>query len=241
LEALQQPTTFTPTPTPPHLISPPSDFALTPSGFALAHAILINTIYLMDDPKFFRAFLTGVARNILLGEKEITPQYLKQELFKENDTVTIEHLGAMFTVCAQLLKQAAYLNSEIPELEQAVIKATELNEMQQKTLVRYWRTQKSKVHDALRKRTKWNNSLKQFAWRIDTKTKSKDAKESISDPVAIVELSIGKDLATDDTEEQHNKDVGDVSVVRFEMDRKQIAEALVQINAIQNQIINMTA
>eukprot|EP01120_Amphizonella_sp_Union-15-10_P014983 TRINITY_DN750_c0_g1_i1.p1 TRINITY_DN750_c0_g1~~TRINITY_DN750_c0_g1_i1.p1 ORF type:complete len:187 (+),score=38.79 TRINITY_DN750_c0_g1_i1:82-642(+) len=185
----------------------------------------------MEDPKFFRAFLNGVSRNVLLGEKDITPQYLKDELFNDQ-SITVEELTQHFQNCARILKKSAFENWEIPQLEKAIVKLS-FSDMQQKTILRFWRAQRVKVHDALRSRSRWNNSLKKFSWRIDVKTKTKNSKENLNDPIAIIEMAIGKEVPqADDGQDE-------VSVLRFEMDRNQLAEILVQIKTIENQITSM--
>lgn len=85
--------------------------------------------------------------------------------------------------------------------------------------------------------SKLNNTLKNFSWRVDVKTSTKVAsahKQELNDPVAIAEFIIGKpSTATGDAAAEQT---ADDKVVRLEMTRDQVLEALAQINQIQTQI-----
>lgn len=40
--------------------------------------------------------------------------------------------------------------------------------------LKFWRSERSKIHEALQKKSNWNSSLKNLSWRIDVKTASRD-------------------------------------------------------------------
>jgi hypothetical protein len=65
------------------------------------------------------------------------------------------------------------------------------SEVQQEVFIRFWKLKRPQLQESLFNKSKWNDSLVQFSWRIDIKTKSKHC-ENLNEPTAIVELNIGK-------------------------------------------------
>jgi hypothetical protein len=49
------------------------------------------------------------------------------------------------------------------------------------------------LHEAIRKRSAWNEQLKQFSWRIDVTAKSRNEQAAANQTTAIVEMKIAKD------------------------------------------------
>lgn len=83
----------------------------------------------------------------------------------------------------------------------------------------------------IRQSAQWNNSLKSFNWRVDVKTKIKaDSKQDLNEPTAIMEFVVGNPNTPKDEENVTDK------VVRFELDKPQLASMLYEINQIENQI-----
>jgi hypothetical protein len=44
----------------------------------------------MDQPKQFSAFLSGVSKKLFERNEEITLQYLKEQIFPNQDAITLE-------------------------------------------------------------------------------------------------------------------------------------------------------
>ena len=65
-----------------------------------------------------------------------------------------------------------------------------LSEEQSKVFLKFWKNQKTKIHDSLVQQCQWDNSLNNISWRIDVKTQSRNVEE-INMPTAIVELQLG--------------------------------------------------
>eukprot|EP01122_Echinamoeba_exundans_P014668 TRINITY_DN6689_c0_g1_i1.p1 TRINITY_DN6689_c0_g1~~TRINITY_DN6689_c0_g1_i1.p1 ORF type:complete len:197 (-),score=56.05 TRINITY_DN6689_c0_g1_i1:98-688(-) len=195
----------------------------------------------MDNPKFFQAFLNGVVRNIFFGDESITAEFLKTEIFSA-DPVSVDELAELFDRCAAILKDAAKADAELTELESS-LSSTSLNEMQQAVMLRVWRTQRPKIHDALTLKSKLNNSLKNLSWRVDVKTQTKAAaalKQELNEPVAIAEFIIGKVKPSVDGAEAAQQTADDTTL-RVEMNRDQLTEVVNQINQIQSQIEKLTS
>jgi hypothetical protein len=88
-----------------------------------------------------------------------------------------------------------------------------------------------------------NNSLKNLSWRVDVKTQTKAAavmKQELNEPVAIAEFIIGKTKPSVDGAEAAEQSADD-TVLRVEMNRDQLTEAVTQINQIQAQIEKLTS
>ena len=96
-----------------------------------------------------------------------------------------------------------------------------MDEIQQEVFLKFWRNQKSKIHDILVDKSNWNNHLNKMTWRIDSKAKSRTQNE-LNELSAIVELNLQNENNT--------------KVVRFEMDKTQLDRTLDQIKNIQKQL-----
>jgi len=174
-----------------------------------------------NNPKLFGAFLNGVHRRIFEDDKEITVEYLKDQIFSAED-VTINQLSTLFDKCQEILKQAAREDWELQQLEMFLKQSSQFSSAQQDVFVRFWRVQKPKIRESLLKHVSWNNSLTKIAWRIDSKTQSMAAAE-LNELTAIVELNLSAN--------------NNVEVVRFEMDKAQLDQILEEVTAIQKHLL----
>ena len=93
-----------------------------------------------------------------------------------------------------------------------------LTDAQRQGFLKFWKTQKQKIHDQYVKDALWGPRLKSFSWRIDVKTKSKHIKQ-LNEPTAVLEFDVKQD--------------DQVNVVRFEMDAAQVANMLDQLQRIE--------
>jgi len=175
----------------------------------------------MDNPKIFRALLNGVFKAQYEGDTSMTPEFIANELKLESSSV-----ASMMQTCSDFITQAALNNWELKEFEE-YLRKTSLTENQITAALQFWRANKQKIHDIVIKKSNWNNELSRFAWRIDIKSRTRSTNTEINEPVAIVEWT----LNSHDTSKSQNNNT--TKVVRFEMDRDQIASTLHQINSIQ--------
>jgi len=176
----------------------------------------------MDSPKYFGPLLQTIVRFLFEGV-EVSPETLKQEIYPDVNNATLEAISELFELCTQIISRGAKEDLEVTQFEALVQKETALSAAQQELFVKFWKAQKAKIHDYVYRKVRWNNTLQKISWRIDVKTKTKAVSE-VNEPTAIVEMSIGK-----------NKDQ-DQKLVRFEMDKEQLAQVLLQINNIQQQL-----
>ena len=79
------------------------------------------------------------------------------------------------------------------------------------------------IHARIVKEGIWNNRLKNLSWRVDVKTAS-NINAEMNDPVAIVELQ---------SETGHKSSEMSAQVLRFEMNRNQVADLTTTLESIQ--------
>ena len=64
-----------------------------------------------------------------------------------------------------------------------------ISQDQAKAFTKFWKNNRTKIHDSLVEKCSWNNKLKNMSWRIDVETRARHA-DQVSTPTAIVELQI---------------------------------------------------
>jgi len=176
----------------------------------------------MDSAKYLGPLLQAVIRS-LFEDANITPETLKNDIYSNVNEASIDTISTLFNLCKDLISRAATEDLEVIQFESLVQKEASLSPPQQDLIVKFWKSQKPKIHDYVYRKVRWNNSLQKITWRIDVKTKTK-AQADVNEPSAIVEMTIGK-----------NKEK-DQKLVRFEMDKEQLSQVLLQIHNIQQQL-----
>eukprot|EP01100_Stratorugosa_tubuloviscum_P011598 TRINITY_DN519_c0_g1_i1.p1 TRINITY_DN519_c0_g1~~TRINITY_DN519_c0_g1_i1.p1 ORF type:complete len:215 (-),score=97.93 TRINITY_DN519_c0_g1_i1:50-637(-) len=175
-----------------------------------------------SNPKIFQALLNGTSKFIFEKDQSISIELLQEQLFSNpNLTLNLQEVELIFESCCKTISQAAFENWEPAKFE-AFLKTTAFTEVEQELLCRFWRIQRPKVIESLRKQAILNNnSLNLFEWRIDVKSKSRYIQE-LNEPTAIVELTLARQQSVD-----QNK------LVRFEMNRQQLKEVISQLDNLQ--------
>ena len=92
-------------------------------------------------------------------------------------------LQSMAMIDMDLNQAEAFLSSQVKKRDGGI------TDNQSKVYIKFWKNNKTKIHDKLVSKCIWDNTLKNMSWRIDVKTRSKDV-EQINTPVAIVELQL---------------------------------------------------
>jgi len=135
------------------------------------------------------------------------------------------------------MRQGASENWDLSRLEFLLKSKTKLLPVQQETFMKFWKIQRTKIAEIMIQKTKWNNSLLRFEWRIDVKAVSKDVKQ-MNEPTAIIEMAIGKKSIDNipDHQPENNRDSSSERIVRFEMDREQLENTVAQMNLIHHQL-----
>ena len=137
--------------------------------------------------------LNGIARREYFGESDITDEFLHQELFPD---LSAEQFDALLKRYETLTRNIVSADMDYNQLEafltsQMKRKQGSLTQEQAAAFLKFWKSQKVKIHDVLVQRSSWNNKLKDISWRIDLKSQGRHL-EQINSPVAIVEMQIEK-------------------------------------------------
>ena len=137
--------------------------------------------------------LNGIARREYFGESEITDDFLHHELFSD---LSEEQFSAMLKKYENLMRNIVSADMDFNQLEafltsQMKRKQGALTQEQAAAFLKFWKSQKTKIHDALVQKSSWNNKLKDINWRIDLKSQARHLQQ-INTPVAIVEMQVEK-------------------------------------------------
>lgn len=137
--------------------------------------------------------LNGIARREYFGESEITDDFLHQELFSD---LSEEQFDAVLKRYEALMRNIVSADMDFNQLEafltsQMKRKQGALTQEQAAAFLKFWKSQKAKIHDVLVQRSSWNNKLKDINWRIDLKSQARHLQQ-INTPVAIVEMQVEK-------------------------------------------------
>lgn len=118
-----------------------------------------------------------------------------------------------------IVRHLSYGDLDLQQAESYLL-GVGIGEAHQAAVLKLWRTNKAKVHDAITKDMLWGNRLQSFNWRLDVKTKSKHLSD-LNDTAAVIEM----DLKIPNEKQ--------TQVVRFEMDRAMVNETVRQIALIE--------
>ena len=135
--------------------------------------------------------LNGLARREYFGESEITDEFLHQELFSDLEK---EQFVAMLKRYENLMRNIVSADMDFNQLEafltsQMRRKQGSLTQEQAAAFLKFWKSQKVKIHDVMVQKSSWNNKLKDVSWRIDLKSQGRHLQQ-INMPVAIVEMQL---------------------------------------------------
>lgn len=144
--------------------------------------------------------LNGLARRTYFGENEITDDFLHQELFNE---VSQDDFVAMLKRYEVLMKNIVSADMDFNQLEAFLTSQTKKREgaltlEQAGAFMKFWKVQKTKIHESLVQKSSWNKRIKDMSWRIDVKTQARHL-EQLNSPVAIVEMQLEDRTAGNNT------------------------------------------
>jgi len=160
------------------------------------------------------------------GDDTMTDEFLQEQLFESNPK-------DFAPLCAKIVPALAHIATEDLDMTKAEAYLAEqvaagLSDVAGAAISKYWKKDRSKVHEQMIQKASWNNKLNSMAWRLDVLTKSRHIEE-LNNPAAIVELKVDKQFPT------HTE------VVRFEMDAKKLDEVVAQIEQIESKLSSIVA
>ncbi|XP_041467943.1 COMM domain-containing protein 1-like [Lytechinus variegatus] len=172
--------------------------------------------------------LNGIAKRDYLGIGEITDEYMKEELFAD---ISNEEFTTLVTKCKSLIKNVVSIDMDFNQLEafltsQMKKKEGGISQAQATAFTKFWRNNRSKIHEKVVSQSIFGNTLKDVSWRIDIKSQAKHI-DQINMPTAIVELKLA-DNSHIDKDPDH---------LRFEMDENQLNQVIGNLEEIEKQII----
>jgi hypothetical protein len=138
-------------------------------------------------------------------------------------------IAALLAALREVLADAAKGRWSVEELD-AKLKASELSAEHAKAAVAIWRADCDKVQAVLMRRSTWNSTLRDVAWRVDIATNSKRVKE-VDEPVAIVELNTNRGVGGGAAGGAEGG-----AVVRFELSRSDMKKVLGQFAVIEERL-----
>lgn len=135
--------------------------------------------------------LNGLARRQYFGEVEITDSFLHGELFPD---LSDEEFEATLKKFESVMRNIVGSDMDYNQLEAFLQSQTKKREgaltlEQAAAFMKFWRSQKNKIHDSLVQKALWGNQLKDISWRVDLKTQARHVAQ-INSPVAVVEMQI---------------------------------------------------
>ncbi|XP_023229904.1 COMM domain-containing protein 1-like [Centruroides sculpturatus] len=177
----------------------------------------------MEEERSYLGLLTGIARQTYYQDAEITDDLLKNELYpnlSEEEFMRIRHQ------CANLIKSMAVSDMDFNQLEafltsQVKRKGGITNE-QSKILSKFWKTHKAKIHSSLVAKSCWNQTLKDFRWRTDLKSCTKDNND-VNVPIAIVDLEV--ENKCDENQVSHS--------IKFEIEKEKLDDIVSSLKEIE--------
>ncbi|XP_033105344.1 COMM domain-containing protein 1-like [Anneissia japonica] len=180
-----------------------------------------------QQSKIYLGLLNGIAKRQYYGNEEFTDDFLKSELFPESSEDEFQSVLRKFK---NLLKSLVSADMDFNQLEAFLTSHKKkrdggLTEEQAAAFTKFWKNNKTKIHESVISQSSWNNTLKSMSWRIDVKGQAKNI-EQINTPTAIVELQITN---------THGKKEG-TDIVRFEMDEEKLGHVMRSLEEIEQQI-----
>jgi len=177
-------------------------------------------------PKYVHALLNGLVKKRFYGDKTITNDLLKEQIFS-GVTMPEHDIHNLISNYDKLLQQAAYQNWSASHLQNHLQQQSGLSEECIAAILKLWAAENDKIHEKIVSECVWNSKLNSLSWRIDVKTNSRHSTE-LSQPSAIVEARIG-----DHSGEKRK-------VINFEMERDTVSMVLKEIESIESLISRHT-
>ncbi|XP_053918720.1 COMM domain-containing protein 1 [Cuculus canorus] len=139
-----------------------------------------------EGPKALGALLAAVAQVAFPGSAEGPPR--GQPRHEAPPDALRDKMGA-------LLQSIASADMDSNQLEAFLTAQTKkqggITSDQAAVIAKFWKKNRTKIHESLISQSRWDNVLKNMNWRVDLKSQSRHI-DQINTPVAIVEMEIGK-------------------------------------------------
>ncbi|XP_051939783.1 COMM domain-containing protein 1 [Hippocampus zosterae] len=141
------------------------------------------------------ALLSGVAQEIFYRNSDVTEEVLRSELYPE---ATRQDFKALYDKMKALLKSMAAADMDHAQLEAFLTAQTRkqgpggVAPEQAAALARFWKSQRGRVRESLLTHGRWEPSLRGLSWRLDLQTAGRHEGPSPGQPLALLELELGR-------------------------------------------------
>uniref|UniRef100_A0A1A8SHV0 COMM domain-containing protein 1 n=1 Tax=Nothobranchius rachovii TaxID=451742 RepID=A0A1A8SHV0_9TELE len=150
----------------------------------------------VEETKSQSGLLNRIAQMVYYNKSEITEELLKDELYPE---LSREEFKALYDKMKGLLKSIAIADMDHSQLEAFLTAQTKkqgsgrVSAEQAAALSRFWKSQRVRVRESLLAQSRWETTLKGLSWRVDLQGADNLRNSDHSDPVALMELELGRD------------------------------------------------
>ena len=189
--------------------------------FVLSGAVLFKIKIRMGE-KHSLGLLNGLAKRDYFGETSVTTEFLHEQLYPDTSA---EDFAIILQKFESILKNIAYSNMDLKQLDayltsQSKKKPNFLTEEEIANVTKFWRQNKQKVYDVIVERSRFNDKIKTFQWRIDV---GYHGNNQTDNPKAIFSV----DTDSEELEKQ---------MIHFEADSAKLDEMVSQIENIEEKI-----
>eukprot|EP00038_Savillea_parva_P009165 m.181633 g.181633 ORF g.181633 m.181633 type:complete len:183 (-) comp15321_c0_seq1:141-689(-) len=182
----------------------------------------------MEEDKQASALVSGLSRRVFFDDDSIPDDLMVEKLyggdgagFAASKSRVSKVLSAIAAADMEPAQAERYLDAQ--SKKKGGVTAAEVQ-----AIVKYWKKERSNVHDQLVKKSCWNDTMSGSSWRLDVLAKSQHIDE-LNEPSAIMEMKVDKAGGAG------------ADVIRFEMSAAQVADMVTQVDAIEAQIASLTA
>ncbi|KAM8945461.1 COMM domain-containing protein 1 [Pelodytes ibericus] len=145
-----------------------------------------------DSAKPLSGLLNGIAQSRYYGNKDITEDLLKRELYPD---LPHDQFKALLEKMVGIVKSIVSADMDLNQMEAFLTAQTKkqggITADQAAVIAKFWKNHKRKIRESMVNQTRWENTMKGMKWRIDLKSQSRHT-DQVNTPVAIVEMEIGK-------------------------------------------------
>ena len=138
------------------------------------------------DVKKTLGLLNGLSKRMYHNES-IENDYLREQILPGSSIIDFKRMVDKYT---KLLRDIVVSDMSVNDVVAKVNQMQEDNQLNADEcngITKFWKVNRTKLHDVLIQQSIWEDKLKSFSWRIDVSTQSKSI-DKINKPTAIVEL-----------------------------------------------------
>ncbi|CAN8005393.1 unnamed protein product [Ixodes hexagonus] len=122
----------------------------------------------MAEDAFF-GLLNGIAQKLYCGDKEITDDLLKNDLYP---SVTEQEFSKLLAKATNVIKTLAASNMDWTQLEAFLTSQTKrqdggLTADQAQSTARFWQSHRTRIRSSVLAQSRWDLGLESCSWRVD--------------------------------------------------------------------------